>query len=449
MTYQDYVNMIVKQHGYNWGKTLLDFVRNDSGSVEKDFMRKSLKYYKNDNDSKYFTEKEVMINPHVFDYDLQAPMLFLLIDQKVGFSLGHPINKKFTKDNAEKEFNEIVDEKKFNNVLKDIYIDTSINGVNYMHIYVENKELKFKAIDGKTVIPIYKENDIHDDLEAIIRYYEYYNNDKAIIRIEFWDKEKYEFWDATDDDIRLVEEGTHFQGGSWGAVPFIEFRNNEYKIPDLKFVKGFIDKLDRVEKLEGQEYEMFKQKLLTLIGYTGTNREDLVNLVSQMKEIGVIPLRENGELKFLEANINTANHRSTINETKRDIYLFGRGANYDLDKFGNNQSGVALKYMFAPLESKCQNVETQFLNALDWFNYFVEVYGKMYNKRITELPEYEFNHKQMINEKEKAEIRQIEVNTANSLNTQVTDETRLSQYPFIEDPEEEAKKLDEQLFRGE
>ena len=47
---------------------------------------------------------------------------------------------------------------------------------------------------------------------------------------------------AVDEDSEFVE---HFcigkEAGNWGRVPFVPFKNNDYELPDLKFVKSSFD----------------------------------------------------------------------------------------------------------------------------------------------------------------------------------------------------------------
>ena len=58
-------------------------------------------------------------------------------------------------------------------------------------------------------------------------------------------------------------------------------------------------------------------------------------------------------------------------QLKRDIIEDGQGINHDLDKFGSAPSGVALKFMYAGLDLKCNGIEAEFKLAFEQLLYFI------------------------------------------------------------------------------
>ncbi len=57
----------------------------------------------------------------------------------------------------------------------------------------------------------------------------------------------------------------------WGKVPFIPFKNNDFELPDLQFVKTLVDNYDVTRSDVANLLEDIKNIIYALRGYGGEN----------------------------------------------------------------------------------------------------------------------------------------------------------------------------------
>jgi SPP1 family phage portal protein len=108
------------------------------------------------------------------------------------------------------------------------------------------------------------------------------------------------------------------------------------------------------------------------------------------------------------------------------------------DKLGNNQSGIALKFIYSGLDLKCNRLEEWFKWGFEELIRFVDIYlgitkQSVSNEEIT----IAFNRDIQINETE---------SVTNCLNSKgvISDKTIVANHPWVENVEEEIKHLEKQ-----
>lgn len=117
----------------------------------------------------------------------------------------------------------------------------------------------------------------------------------------------------------------------------------------------------------------------------------------------------------------------------------GQGVNTKTDKFGANPSGVALKFLYSMLDLKANHVERKFRAALQQFMWFFTEYLSITGQGEfdPDSVSYTFNRTMISNEKEKVDM-------ANNSKGVVSDLTLLEHHPFVDDPQEELQRLEDQ-----
>lgn len=108
-----------------------------------------------------------------------------------------------------------------------------------------------------------------------------------------------------------------------------------------------------------------------------------------------------GEYDRKGVEINIEAFKSFIEQLRKDIYEGGSGVDTQSEKFGTQESGVALKQLYADLDLDCSNIETEFQSSFQHFKGFVDEWQSIKENRDyseTEL-EWIFNKTMTVNEK--------------------------------------------------
>jgi SPP1 family phage portal protein len=120
---------------------------------------------------------------------------------------------------------------------------------------------------------------------------------------------------------------------------------------------------------------------------------------------------------------------------KQDIHRFSMVPDLSDESFGNNLSGVAIKYKLMGFEQHIRNKERYFSRMLKQrfklYNHFLELRGSMDYVPVHRV-DVVFTRNLPVNELEVSQM-------INNLSGIATAETLLSQLSFVTDPKEEAE----------
>ena len=386
----------------------------------------------------------------------------ILVMQKMGYLVGKPITfsdkESSENDDGKKvspneefvtEINKVLDEE-WDDISNELVKGASNKGVEWLHIYIdENGGFGYTVIDARQVIPIW-ETQRQEQLEGIIRYYTMYVNGKDRIRAEHWTRDDVTYYLQDDSGVFVLEENpqSHFDnireidgeqvvtGLSWGVVPFIPFKNNEELSNDLQDYKELIDIYDKVYADGANNIESIQDAIWVLKNYEGTELEEFQDNLRKYKALKV---DEKGGADVKTAEIPTEAREKFLDRTEENIYTFGMGVDVSTDKYGQNPSGVALKFLYALLDLKCDVLERKFkksIRELIWFiaEYYKITQKKNYNHKAIDIT---FNRTMITNEAEKIDSAQKSKNI-------IDDETIISNHPWVDDPQKVLEKLEEQ-----
>lgn len=337
-------------------------------------------------------------------------------------------------------------------------VDASNGGLSWLHPYIdENGAFRTMIIKPGQGIPLWTDND-HEDMNGFIWFYDVDTiegqEQKTITKVEYWTPEGVAYYTSDSEgegqDLRLdseryldaaVDEDSefmeHFQvgnaPGNWGKVPFIAFKNNDYELPDLKFVKTLIDGYDKARSDVANFLDEARSIVYALKGYGG---HDLGEFMQDLNYFRAISLDEDGGAEAITAPIDIAAAKDDFETLKKDIYDFGQGVDKNSDKLGNSPSGIALKFIYSGLDLKCNRMENAFKDGMDQLFWFVNRYleltgtGSFYDQEI----DVTFNRDIAINES------QAITDCQNSKGV-ISDETIVKNHPWVEDADEELERL--------
>jgi SPP1 family phage portal protein len=140
--------------------------------------------------------------------------------------------------------------------------------------------------------------------------------------------------------------------------------------------------------------------------------------------------------------LNTESYQKAIESATKRLYEAAQAADLTTEKF-SNASGVALKFLYTPLDLKVKNTEIEFKESLQFFvqlfNEFLELTGR---KKLQGKVSFEFNHDQIINELERTQTQNLQTTTAMMLQSILPLEKVLEELPQVDNVEETLKQIE-------
>lgn len=361
------------------------------------------------------------------------PYANYITDMMVGYFMGEAISYSGADDRAVEElqltftYNDEQDEN------SELAKDASVYGVAHEMLYVdENGATRFKRVNPKEVIIIY-DNTVENEMLYAIRHYidkDILTNEDYIM-IEVYGRKDIKIYKATDKltNITLVDEREHY----FNLVPFVVYKNNDDEIGDFELVVSLIDAYDKLSSDSLNDFEYFCDAYMALSGMTA-DQED----IKLMKENRVLLLDEGAKAEWVIKNTNDANMENIKNRLAEDIHKFSKCPAMTDKDFAGNASGVAMKYKLMGMENITAVKERKFKKGLQRR---IELIANIMQLKSTSLDWRAIN----INFTRNIPTNAAEIaDLVNKLRGMVSNETLVSQLPFVEDVAAELEKLKEE-----
>lgn len=416
----------------------------DRASSRHSSIKAGVSYYKNDNDiskeQKYYYDKNGnrVVDETKSNNRLNHSFYGLLVKQKVGYLLGKPMNLN-SKDSDVNAYLKTVLGDKWNSTAQELLKNASNKGDEWLYCYIDRDgEFNYTICPTEQIIPIYN-NGFKTYLEGIIRYYDITSlTGTTTTKVEFWTKDKVTYFDLGNEGLVVTSEKDHFYinnvGYSFGAVPFVQFKNNEEMLTDLSMVKDLIDNYDKVTSGLANDLDEIQDCIYVLKGYQGTDSSEFMDNLRYYK---LIKVDEDGGVNKLEVHIPIEAKDSHLKRLEDDIYRLGMGVDVSSEKLGNS-SGVALKFIYSLLDLKADMAEVQFKKGIRHLLKLISVWYGLLNGKAFDWKEIKvtLNRSLIINTKEQI------VNVTNSVGL-LSPETLLSNHPFVNDVDYELSMMKE------
>lgn len=381
-----------------------------------------------------------------------------LVDQKVGYLLSLP----FTVQADNKEYLKKLTEyftKKFLRMFQNIGKEAFNKGKAWVHVYYDEQgDFKLKRIPSEEIIPFWKDSD-HTELASIIRTYEIEvwvgREKKTIEKIEVWDPTGvYRYVMEKGKLIPDVETGDSFsshlstesngeaQGVNWQRIPFVCFKYNDEELPILQFLKSLIDDYDQQKSDNANNIEDLPSGGIYVVkNHEGQGLGEFRRNLSVYRSVNI---SDNGGLEYIATKIDTEAYKNHQDQNRKDIYEFGRGVDTQSDRFGGDQSGIALRFLYADLDMDANMVETEFQAALEQLKWFIDqdIANRTSADYSDENVDFIFNRDIIINESEVIE-------NASKSTGQISDETIIANHPWVTNPQEEMKRIEKQYGKDD
>lgn len=459
MLFQNDFNMLTTE------EIIQIFMEEFQSSKERKLMLTGEKYYLADNDIKkrkmyrYDEQQRPVIDLQKPNNRLAHSFMHLFVEDKINYLLSRP----YTISSDDTVYGGKVSGTLGNNFQRKFIKlgrEASNKGIAWLMPYISS-DGKFKAFvaPSEQCVPLWSDNE-HEELDALIYYYDMdvYEGKlkKEVTKIEYMTPISIEYYVIEDGIIRVDSErylklqpdGTYTEVNdpghflvddiamSWGKVPAIPFKNNDYEIPDIKFIKDLIDDYDKNRSDISNTLDEIRSVIFGLKGYGGQNLAEFMRDLSYYR---AVLLDEDGGLETYNPTIDITAAKEHFDTLKDDIYSLGQAVDKSSDKIGNSPSGIALKFLYSGLDLKCNSMESNFQWAFGELMYFVNKYWEITGQDtyLNQDISIVFNRDIQINETEAV------TNCANSKGI-ISDKTIIENHPFVTDAVQEMKQIEEE-----
>lgn len=361
----------------------------------------------------------------------------LLVDQKTAYLCGNPVTFHTDDEQFTGQINRYLGEA-FDDALCELIKGASNKGVEWLQVYLDERGVfRFAVIPAEEVIPI-RDATKEDRLTGVIRRYVMEEENEKVHYVEWWNEMTVKhFVENASGRVSFLREEPHFtvngQGYGWGRVPMIPFCNNREMLSDLTFYKELIDNYDLALSDLCNDLAEVQEAVMVLKGYDGTDLQEFSDNLRYYKVIKVAGGDGSGVDK-LEISIPVEAKRELLDRLEENIFLFGQGVNMKTDRFGNDPSGVALKFLYSLLDMKAAVTERKCKTAIRQLLWFLTEYlhlrgeGEYDPESVTVV----FGKRLIVNDYEAAQI-------ATMSDGLLSQRTILAHHPWVEDVDEEQK----------
>ena len=303
-----------------------------------------------------------------------------------------------------------------------------IFGVAYELLYIDSDgETRFENISPLYGFDIYSSDLSDDDMSAFVRIYTEENVDitqRNTNMVVVYTKDKITTYKTVGEfgSLEFVSEVPH----SFGQVPVVAFNLNPEREGIFEQIIPLQDSYNEVLSAQLDELDMLVDSFLVLKGVSA-EKED----IQDMKTNRVLLMDADSSAEFLVKNVNNSQIIEILTEIKKRIIEISTCPDFSAENFATT-SGIALQYRLTGFRNTSLAFMSQLEKALrrriELFGWIEQIKGdKVTDFKIT------FTNNLPTNTLEIAQI-------VNQLRGLVSDETLLSQIPFVDDAEEELKK---------
>ena len=404
---------------------ILGKILNRFQTVELPKLIKSYKYYKGEQaiTLKQPTDTGKPANKIVTNF------CHTITDTYEGYLTGVPI--QYSNDN----FDEILDILKYNDVKNEdgeFLRQGLIFGRSFEICYIdEDKKQRFRTLDPRECIPIY-DNTLNNNLLYVIRFWRSdmfdKSNEEYIVEVYGAQSTKRYKSNVGFSSFTLIEEVPNF----YGQCPITVFSLNTEEESIFHNIMSLQDAYNTLLSSEIDDWESFCDAYMILKG-AAIDEEDM----EDMKKHRLLIMDTDAEAEYLTKDVNDVQIRNMLQLVNDNIHKIACCPDFSQESFGTS-SGIALRYRLLGFENNAAAIESNFKMALqrriELLCSIIQLTGGEALWRDVNIT---FYRNLPINLEETSTI-------VNNLRGLVSDETLLSQIPFISDVEEEMKKLAKQ-----
>ena len=328
--------------------------------------------------------------------------------------------------------------------IKNVYLEQDISSIDseevkHCSIYGRTYELVYSDeasnprsanINPCKAFVVYNDDCTHFPLFGVYYYktYDVEGNVTGVVCNVYTDTSCYTYENKSDswNGMKLTSEAAHYFGG----VPLIEYINNTECQSDFEQLIPLIDAYNLLASDRVNDKEDFVDSFLFLRGIDIDSEQ-----AKKLKEEKILLAHDEGDAKYLSDSMSETDAEILRNNLKQDIHRFSMVPDLSDESFGNNLSGVAIKYKLMGFEQAVKNKERFFTKGLKerfkLYNHYLAIKHKMQDVPVHRI-DVVFTHNLPANELETSQM-------ISNLRELVSNETLIDQLSFVSDAKEETE----------
>ena len=354
-----------------------------------------------------------------------------IVNMATGYFLGKPVAYA-SKSNNNDYLNVLQDIFDYNDEADEnaeIEKTCSIQGEAFEIMFQdEDANTRFIQVPNEQIIVVY---DITLDprIKVAVRYYNVIDqNNNTTIKVEVYTKDRISYYTLQAGLTYILDgEVEHY----FGEVPIIHYVNNAEQIGDFERVLTLIDAYDKQQSNTQNDFDYFTDAYLLLINLSETDEED----IKDMKNNRVMKVEDGGDARWLIKDINDTALENYKNRLNKDIHKFSNIPDLSDEAFAGDLSGVAIRFKLFCLEQIASMKERKFKKALqrriELITNIINIKGGNYDYTDIDMS---FTRNIPANTTELA-------NMVAQLKGTLSEQTLISQLPFVADPQAELEKV--------
>ena len=378
-----------------------------------------------------------------------------MVDQKANYLCGQPVTFD-TKNTAYGEALSRVFGHKAQRTLRIVAEKALTGGKAWLApYYTEDSKLAFAMLPAHEVLPFWSDT-AHTELDCAVHLFPIYEydekgNESIVEKAEVFHAGGVErfIWDngtlVPDNDtvsgayVTAIDPKTQKpQALNWARIPLVCFKANHRELPLLCRVRCLQDALNlMLSNFVNAMEEDVHNTVLVIHNYDG---EDLGEFRRNLATYGAVKVRttdgSDGAVDTLEVAVNAENYKAVMELLKKAIIENARGYDAKDDRMNGTPNQMNIRSMYSDIDLDANGMETEFQAAFEDLLFFVNAHlantgvGSFDGEDVTVI----FNRDILINETEA-------IDNCTKSKGIISDETIVKNHPWIDDPEEELKRL--------
>lgn len=317
----------------------------------------------------------------------------------------------------------------------------------YAKLDIESNKTEpyFTFIDPKEIIPVFDDT-IENNLICAIRVYSVIDwgkqdKEKQIKKVEVYHKDRIDYFtlkiDGENSSFEFIESVPHY----FKDIPLVIYYNNDEILADYEPVRSLVVLYDKLFSDAANELDRFAAAYLIMKNYIlAGSSDEAKHTLERIKSMRVFEVGADGDIRFLTKDIPVAFLKEVKDSLKADITIHSHIPNFHDETFGT-ASGIAMQYKLMDFENLCADKEAYFRQGL-------EKRLKLLTNYLSLLNTVDNDNEIIINFSRNIPNSNVDaVNMANILKNSglpISDETIMTQIPFIEDAKKEIEKYNAQ-----
>lgn len=376
-------------------------------------------------------------NPNIPNHKIVANHAKYIVDIATGFLVGNPIAYSGS------QVDKILDEYSRMDIIShdtELEKDLSVFGIGYELMYLApvdegDTEIRIKSIDPRGIFVVTDDTVDKNPLFGV-HYQQRFKLDGSLnyYLINVYTKDKIYTYHAkglSKGQMTLFEESEHY----FGAVPVVEYRNNEERQGDFEQQISQFDAYNLLQSDRINESEQRVNSILFIKGFT-LGEDNLTH------DSIIETTEKDSDLKWLIKEIKEADNEVLRKSLLDDIHKFSYIPSMTDEHFAGNVSGEAMKYklfgLLQLLSIKTRYMSKSLRKRLELMRNILNTKGS--NIDISDV-KITFKPNLPINTNDLASI-------INQLKGILPLETLIGWLPDIDDPAEQLQKLEEEQSKS-